>query len=79
MVAGYPVSVVGQGAFIDTDTVKSINLPDTIMEIQKGAIAKGINVVYMSNNTDGPVQSNSGGKSLVTEPLWSMMISPCYG
>lgn len=48
-IAGYPVSKIAQGAFIDTDTVKTINLPDTIMEIEEGAIAQGINVVYMSN------------------------------
>lgn len=49
-IAGYPVSKIAQGAFKDTDTVKAINLPDTIMEIEEGAIAQGIKVVYMSDD-----------------------------
>ncbi len=48
-IAGYPVSKIAKGAFKDTDTVKTINLPDTIMEIEEDAIAQGIKVVYMSN------------------------------
>ena len=48
-IAGYPVSKIAQGAFKDTDTVKTINLPDTIMEIEEEAIAQGMKVVYMSN------------------------------
>lgn len=44
-IAGYPVSKIASGAFVDT-TVKVINLPDTIMDIEENAIGQGISVNY---------------------------------
>lgn len=53
MIAGYPVSGIATGAFSDSNTVTHVNLPDTIMEVQSGAIRAGITVTYNSN-TDHP-------------------------
>lgn len=58
MIAGNPVSRIAKGAFDDNPVVKIVNLPDTIMSIENGAFAQGINVVYNSN-TDNPVPSGS--------------------
>lgn len=52
-IAGYPVSVIATGAFQNT-TVKVINLPDTIMTLEKDAIASGIIVNYPSGRTEQP-------------------------
>lgn len=46
MIAGYPVSKIATGAFVGT-TVKKLNLPDTIMTIEKQAIDKDINVLHI--------------------------------
>lgn len=54
MIAGYPVSKIATGAFDNADSVKELYLPDTIMEIEKGAIAEHISVSYYkepNNNT----------------------------
>lgn len=58
VIAGLPVSKIGKGAFMECPNVKTVNLPDTIMEIENEAIARGIQVVYNSN-TDTPVQSDA--------------------
>lgn len=54
MIVGYPVSKIASGAFSDSKTVKHVNLPDTIMEVEGGAFSTGITVLYNSN-TDNPV------------------------
>lgn len=46
-VAGYPVSKIASGAFTNT-TVKIINLPDTIMDIEENAFPYGTTVNYDS-------------------------------
>lgn len=51
-IAGYPVSEIGAGAFADAGTVTKVNLPDTIMRIEKGAFAGGQTVIYDSNTSD---------------------------
>ena len=51
-IAGYPVSVIGTGAFSGCEQVDKINLPDTIMTIQEGAIGGTQTVVYNSNTDD---------------------------
>lgn len=45
MLAGYPVSKIAAGTFMDCPQVKTIYLPDTIMEIEDGAIPTRISVV----------------------------------
>lgn len=52
MIAGYPVSTIASGAFSDATTLKKLNLPDTIMTIEKDAIAAGIQIVYNSNTSE---------------------------
>lgn len=55
MIAGYPVSKIAQGAFAGT-TVKTLQLPDTIMTIEQQAIDAGITVEYagqMENPDNG--------------------------
>lgn len=58
MIAGNPVSKIAKGSFDDNTTVKTVNLPDTIMNIEEGAFAQGISVIYDSN-TDEPIESGS--------------------
>ena len=49
-IAGYPVSKIAQGAFWETETVKELHLPDTIMEIESEAIGTHIQVSYDNDN-----------------------------
>lgn len=51
-IAGNPVSVIARGAFSSSETVKKVQLPDTIMTIEKGAFASETQVVYGSNTED---------------------------
>ena len=51
-IAGYPVSIIGTGAFSSNGRVDKINLPDTIMTIEEGAIGGTQTVVYNSNTDD---------------------------
>ncbi len=52
-IAGIPVNTIAAGAFTDSTYLRTVYLPDTISEIQSGAFAPGITVVYNSN-TDHP-------------------------
>lgn len=52
MVAGYPVSKIAADAFAKNDVVEHINLPDTVMEVEAGAIRAGISVTYDSNTAE---------------------------
>ena len=54
-IAGYPVSVIGSGAFSDCGQVSRINLPGTIMTIEEGAIGQEQTVVY-ENGTGGTTE-----------------------
>lgn len=62
MIAGNPVNTIKSGAFVNTG-VKVLNLPDTIMTIEEGAIGYGIQIVYNSN-TDDPIESGANSGSL---------------
>lgn len=53
---GYPVSKLAAGSFSKCTTLRKLNLPDTIVEIEEGALPQGITVVYDSN-TDTPQSS----------------------
>ncbi len=66
-IVGNPVSTIAKGAFSDNTNVKKVNLPDTIMTIEEGAFASGINVVYDSN-TDNPIESGANKPSDSDEP-----------
>lgn len=57
-IAGVPVNTIASGAFWNANTVKKVNLPDTIMTIEEGAFAVGQTVVYNSNTNE----------TVVTEP-----------
>ena len=55
MIANCPVSKIAAGAFADCPQVKTIYLPDTVMEIEEGAIPTGIHVILDYNLvTDHP-------------------------
>lgn len=41
LIAGYPVSVIGKGAFSESGTVKKINLPDESEEEEREGIQAG--------------------------------------
>lgn len=55
-IAGYPVSVIGTGAFSDCGGIRKINLPDTIMKIEEGAVSGSQTVVYNSNTDQETVR-----------------------
>ena len=63
-IAGNPVSVIAKGAFSNSETVKKVWLPDTIMTIEKGAFTSKTQVVY-SDDTEEPKQD--GGKDTFPE------------
>lgn len=46
---GYPVSKLAKGAFMNSSSLRKLNLPDTIVEIEEGALPEGITVIYDSN------------------------------
>ncbi len=62
IIAGYPVSTIASGAFSDATTLKKLNLPDTIMTIEKDAIAAGIQIVYNSNTSEPIEREPSQGE-----------------
>ena len=64
-IAGYPVSSIAAGAFLDT-TVRQLYLPDTIMEINENAIARDITVFFSDGKTYAPT----------AEPIPSETASP---
>ena len=51
MIAGTPVSIIGENVFPDGCGVKTVNLPDTIMQVQDNSFGSSIAVVYNSNIT----------------------------
>ena len=51
MIAGTPVSIIGENVFPEGCGVKRVNLPDTIMKVHANSFAGGIAVVYNSNIT----------------------------
>lgn len=53
---GYPVSKLAKGAFMNASSLRKLNLPDTIVEIEEGALPEGITVIYDSN-TERPQSS----------------------
>lgn len=58
-IAGYPVSKIASGAFPD-GTVKTVNIPDTIMTIEKEAFGPGVTVNYVSDTSkeNNPTEDN---------------------
>ena len=58
MIAGIPVNTIGAGAFIGT-AAKRVNLPDSIMTVEEGAVAADVTLVYRSNLPDA--QEVGGG------------------
>ena len=47
MIGGNPVNTIASGAFADSETVVTVNLPETVTSIEAGAF-NGQNVVYYS-------------------------------
>lgn len=60
-IAGYPVSKIAKGAFNETNTVKKVILPDTIMTIEEGAIGPDMTVVYDGNIERVPDKQETSG------------------
>lgn len=63
MMVGMPVSKIAKGAFSNNTSLKTVNLPDTVMTVERGAFSAGIQVFYNSN-TDIPVASGSKNKGV---------------
>ncbi|MDD3278828.1 MAG: hypothetical protein PHG16_08075 [Lachnospiraceae bacterium] len=64
VIAGYPVDTIKKGAFANASTVEKVNLPDTIMTVEQGAMKEGQTLIYASN-TEDPI--TSGGQESNTE------------
>lgn len=50
MIAGNPVNTIAAGAFSNSPTVVTIQLPDTVVSIEEGALGVGQTVVYLNSN-----------------------------
>lgn len=59
-IAGTPVNTIAAGAFAHNDSVKKVNLPDTITTVEEGAFAAGIAVNYQSNVVSGGTSIGEG-------------------
>ncbi|WP_296059767.1 hypothetical protein [uncultured Ellagibacter sp.] len=59
-IAGTPVNTIATGAFAHNDSVKKVNLPDTITTVEEGAFAAGITVNYQSNVVSGGTSIGEG-------------------
>ena len=59
-IAGTPVNTIAAGAFAHNDSVKKVNLPDTITTVEEGAFAAGITVNYRSNVAGGGASIGEG-------------------
>ena len=59
-IAGTPVNTIAAGAFAHNDSVKKVNLPDTITSVEEGAFAVGITVNYQSNVVGGGTSIGEG-------------------
>ena len=67
-IAGTPVNTIAAGAFAHNDSVKKVNLPDTITTVEEGAFVAGITVNYQSNVVVGGTsigEGDSTGSGLV--------------
>ena len=73
-IAGYPVSKILRGSFTDS-RITVLYLPDTIMEIEEGAIVQGIDVVFdyhLDSNGDNTPTSDSVGQD--GEPFYDLPV-----
>ena len=59
-IAGTPVNTIAAGAFAHNDSVKKVNLPDTITTVEEGAFAAGITVNYQLNVAGGGASIGEG-------------------
>lgn len=59
-IAGTPVNTIAKGAFAHSDSVKKVNLPDTVTTVEEGAFAAGITVNYRSNVAGGGTSIGEG-------------------
>lgn len=59
-IAGTPVNTIAAGAFAHNESVKKVNLPDTITSVEEGAFAAGITVNYQSNVVGGGTSIGEG-------------------
>lgn len=73
-IAGYPVSKLAVGAFSESDSVEMVNLPDTIMSIEEGALSGKQKVTYNSNidetdrgDTNTPTEAEGETKDTSTD------------
>ena len=62
-IAGTPVNTIAAGAFAHNDSVKKVNLPDTITSVEEGAFAAGITVNYQSNVVGGGTSIGEGNSA----------------
>ncbi|MGN0619658.1 MAG: hypothetical protein ACI4J7_11625 [Ruminiclostridium sp.] len=68
MIAGTPVSIIGENVFPDGCGVKTVNLPDTIMQVQDNSFGASVNVVYAVIPEQTTTTAPAPIEPTVTEP-----------
>ncbi len=68
MIAGTPVSIIGENVFPDGCGVKQVNLPDTIMQVQDNSFGASVNVVYATIPEQTTTAAPVPVEPIVTEP-----------
>lgn len=68
MIAGTPVSIIGENVFPDGCGVKTVNLPDTIMQVQDNSFGASVNVVYAAMPEQTTTTAPAPIEPTVTEP-----------
>lgn len=68
MIAGTPVSIIGENVFPDGCGVKTVNLPDTIMQVQDNSFGASVNVVYAAMPEQTTTTAPAPIEPPVTEP-----------
>lgn len=66
-IGGVPVNTIASGAFVGNKYLKTLYLPDTITNVEGGAIGGGINVVY-NYNVQGPINTPPAGEDVEYRP-----------
>ncbi len=67
-IAGNPVNSIAAGAFKDAPTVKTVYLPDTVMNTEPGAFSEGINVFFIGSTVETPAPPKTSPTPAIIPP-----------
>lgn len=72
-ISGLPVYAIVNGAFSDCPSVQILNVPDTVTEIEEGAISANIAVNYLGNTymtkNEKPAEEASDMETIEPDPI----------